>query len=74
MKYKPLQFKIENGMILSGTEERIEPQRTSAGECYYCNLPVWVSEGQALKYKVIIQNGERTEYPTHKRCRKLFTV
>lgn len=52
-------FKIENGKLY--VTER-EPLTTKdAGPCSYCKRPVYVSEGQLLKYR----NGE----PTHKKCR-----
>ena len=44
--------------------------RWSAGECYYCHEPVYVSEGQLLKELVIKGPVETLRYPVHKTCRK----
>lgn len=45
-------------------------ERIDAGKCYYCQEPVYVSEGQALNYLIIQINEKKEEYPTHKRCRQ----
>lgn len=53
------EFKFENGKLLMA--ERAPLKRVDAGNCPYCELPVYISEGQLLKYL----NGN----PTHKKCR-----
>lgn len=55
-----LEFKIENGKMYS--REIPKDVRVSKGECAFCEIPVYVSSGQLLKYF----NGK----PTHKSCRK----
>ena len=45
-----------------------EPKE-SIGNCYFCNEPVYASEGQIIKHLKIIVNKEISEYPTHKSCR-----
>jgi hypothetical protein len=61
-------FRINNGVLQSAEVESI---RESSGDCYYCGQPVYTSHGQLIKYKIIYQNGEKKEYPTHKACRKI---
>lgn len=41
----------------------------NAGECYYCNQPVFVSEGQLLNMIRKEDGDEVVEYPSHKSCR-----
>lgn len=53
-------YKIENGILYEA--EKIPVERKSIGNCYYCRLPVLVSEGQLLKFF--------RDKPTHKKCRK----
>ena len=65
MKYE---YKIENGKLFRRPKVYVE--RMDAGNCYYCHEPVYVSEGQILKYKIIKINDKKEEYPTHKKCRK----
>lgn len=55
------QFKVENGKLMVG--ERPFLPRKQVGKCYFCDIPVFVSEGQLLKY----YKGQ----PTHKSCRNL---
>lgn len=41
----------------------------NAGDCYYCNHPVFVSEGQLLNI-IRVENGDDVvEHPSHKKCR-----
>lgn len=51
-------------------KNKLKSERIDAGNCYYCQEPVYVSEGQALNYLIIQINDKKEEYPTHKRCRK----
>jgi len=45
-------------------------ERRDAGKCYVCEESVYVSEGQALKYKRIRMGNSFVDYPVHKICRK----
>ena len=40
--------------------------RYNGGKCYFCDLSVYCSDGQLIKF--ILKNNK--EYPTHKLCRK----
>lgn len=53
------QFKVENGMLMMSQPPLLP--RKQIGRCYFCDIPVFVSEGQLLKY----YKGQ----PTHKSCR-----
>lgn len=44
--------------------------RIDKGNCYYCDQPVYMSEGQLLKFLTVKSGKTVTEYPTHKKCRK----
>lgn len=59
MKTK-LEFKVENGKLYK--QEVPKDIRKNVGECPFCNIPVYVSSGQLLKYL--------NNQPTHKKCRK----
>lgn len=61
MKMKKV-YKIEDGKLLVG--ERPVDIRTDGGNCPFCDLPVYVSSGQLVKYF--------NNQPTHKQCRKRF--
>lgn len=54
-----IEFKTENGKLFMGSRK---VERVDAGTCPYCNLPVYLSEGQLCTYK--------NNAPTHKSCRK----
>ncbi len=39
------------------------------GNCPFCGLPVYASEGQAIKWKTIHYPSGKKSFPTHKKCR-----
>ncbi len=53
-------YKVENGVLYKAEIPKVP--RINKGPCYYCELPVYVSEGQLLKFVF--------NKPTHKKCRK----
>lgn len=51
-------------------KNRANKPRIDMGNCYFCDEPVYASEGQIIKHVKIGVNGKFDEYPTHKKCRK----
>ncbi len=60
MTRRNLNIKMEDGIVYK--EERQNIPRKQVGKCYWCDIPVFVSQGQLLKW----YKGQ----PTHKSCRK----
>lgn len=54
-------FKKQGRKLYRAERSPVLP-RKNVGNCPYCDIPVYVSEGQLLVYK----NGQ----PTHRYCRK----
>ena len=65
---KGIQFKIEDGKLMK--KEILPLKRVNVGNCYYCHQPVWVAQGQAIKWKIKKTSISDIELPTHKACRK----
>lgn len=65
---KGIEFKIEDGKLFKAEVKPLE--RVNVGDCYYCGEPVWVAQGQQIKWIKRIAGFGTTEYPTHKKCRK----
>ncbi len=58
-------------LVKDGAVRRPEPwkaeNRVSAGDCFFCNLPVFVSRGQNITTHTNIRTGKKG--PSHKSCR-----
>lgn len=66
-KFNWYRVHLKGGMFRKPVADPAEP-RKDAGNCYHCEMPVYVSKGQIINYAINGKTGHKL--PTHKLCRK----